>query len=257
MSYTLASNTEYYKYIFKKTEKIVCAVFYILENQRQERQKSSDSLLTKDTESSAVAALDHALASLRERDDTAEPSLFNLRHMLLVLESKLRLMAASGALSSAQLHVFVDEIDSVVRTLQHYMDSERRVDPFSSLYDETVQKQEYRSGSGVRSGGDTRAGGMRDMGGMGGASTYQMSHTPSASPRERGESGSGEKLPDRRTRIIELLQGIGEASIKDISGTITDCSEKTIQRELNALIKDNIVQRKGQRRWSTYSVVSD
>ncbi len=59
----------------------------------------------------------------------------------------------------------------------------------------------------------------------------------------------------RRERVLAILRDKGEATIKDIMAFITDCSEKTIQRELITLIKDNIVQREGERRWSKYKLV--
>ena len=59
---------------------------------------------------------------------------------------------------------------------------------------------------------------------------------------------------DRRARIKTIIEAKKEATIKDISEIITDCSEKTIQRELNAMIEENIVKRQGERRWSKYSL---
>jgi len=59
----------------------------------------------------------------------------------------------------------------------------------------------------------------------------------------------------RRSMILKLLSKKGDLTIKDISLKFSDCSEKTIQRELNALIKDNVISRKGERRWSRYSIV--
>jgi hypothetical protein len=42
------------------------------------------------------------------------------------------------------------------------------------------------------------------------------------------------------------------ASIRDISKVVTDCSEKTIQRELATLIAQGLVRKEGERRWSVY-----
>ncbi len=64
-------------------------------------------------------------------------------------------------------------------------------------------------------------------------------------PKEKGK---------RRTTIIKLLQRKSDLTIKDIAQAIPGCSEKTVQRELIALIKDNLVVRAGERRWSRYSI---
>lgn len=58
----------------------------------------------------------------------------------------------------------------------------------------------------------------------------------------------------RRDQIIRIIRDKGEVSIKDISESFSDCSEKTIQREINALIEDGILSKTGDRRWSRYSI---
>jgi hypothetical protein len=63
------------------------------------------------------------------------------------------------------------------------------------------------------------------------------------------------KRSNRQTVILDLLRRKGESTIKDISDVIKDCSEKTIQRELASFIATGLVKRKGERRWSKYSLV--
>ena len=60
----------------------------------------------------------------------------------------------------------------------------------------------------------------------------------------------------RREMILALFKENKEKelTIKDISNKITDCSEKTIQRELTALVLEGKVKKKGERRWSRYSL---
>jgi len=60
---------------------------------------------------------------------------------------------------------------------------------------------------------------------------------------------------DRRGRIVRIIKQKGRISIKDISNVVTGCSEKTIQRELLALVNDGILRKEGKKRWSTYVVV--
>lgn len=56
----------------------------------------------------------------------------------------------------------------------------------------------------------------------------------------------------RREQILALFVRGVDVSIKDIAARIRGCSEKTIQRELNALLYDNIIERIGEKRWSRY-----
>lgn len=60
---------------------------------------------------------------------------------------------------------------------------------------------------------------------------------------------------DRTTKIVALVKEKKEISIKDISLSFTGCSEKTIQRDLNALVQKGELKKTGSKRWSRYSVV--
>lgn len=62
------------------------------------------------------------------------------------------------------------------------------------------------------------------------------------------------KRNDRREAILSTLRAKGPSYIKDISTAIRDVSEKTIQRELQALVADGVVTRTGERRWTTYEL---
>ena len=61
-------------------------------------------------------------------------------------------------------------------------------------------------------------------------------------------------IKDRREAILSVIRNKREASIKDISTVVRSVSEKTIQRELAALIQAGLVKKRGERRWSTYSL---
>ena len=97
--------------------------------------------------------------------------------------------------------VFVNEIDSVLRGLSKYLpeqevvlevESQRRSDPIQNRRVTVPQKGEGGGAIGT--------------------------HTATA---PKG---------DRKDRILSVIQEKGQASIKDISEVVTDCSEKTIQR---------------------------
>jgi hypothetical protein len=57
---------------------------------------------------------------------------------------------------------------------------------------------------------------------------------------------------DRASVILDLVRKRKSLSIKDIAAVVTDCSEKTIQRELALLIEQGLVRKVGERRWSIY-----
>ncbi len=59
----------------------------------------------------------------------------------------------------------------------------------------------------------------------------------------------------RKNMILDFIKGHNDASIKDIAPNITGCSEKTVQRELIALINSGKIKKVGERRWSKYSII--
>lgn len=70
-----------------------------------------------------------------------------------------------------------------------------------------------------------------------------------------GINKNGLLIKDRSQAVLSVIKSKGKVSIKDISTLIRGVSEKTIQRELLALIASGIVLKQGERRWSTYSLV--
>lgn len=93
-------------------------------------------------------------------------------------------------------------------------------------------------------------------------------HSLSLSHESKGHDSIVEKqvkfsktdMVDRMNRKANILSFIREnkaVAIKDILSHIHNCSEKTIQRELNDLVKDGVLKKEGERRWSKYSLLKD
>lgn len=66
------------------------------------------------------------------------------------------------------------------------------------------------------------------------------------------DKGQNKGQSERMSLILELVRKRKHVSIKEIASVIKDCSEKTIQRELNLLIEKGLIRREGERRWSVY-----
>jgi len=62
------------------------------------------------------------------------------------------------------------------------------------------------------------------------------------------------KKNSRQSIIIGLLKRKKEIMIKDVSALISDCSEKTIQRELLSMVHSGLLHKIGEKRWSRYSL---
>ena len=59
---------------------------------------------------------------------------------------------------------------------------------------------------------------------------------------------------DRRKIILALIKQMPSLTVGDVARSIQGVSEKTIQRELLSMVGEGILTKKGERRWSTYSL---
>ncbi len=229
----LLNNDNYFRHIFKKTEKIISVVFYILNN--TESNKKSETLFSN-IASKAHFAHENALRTLEVKQANSKEVLEQFAQSLIGLDSTLRISCAASLITQEVLSVLVTEIDTVLRGLRTYIVSNQSVDDF--MFGGTF-------GSSVATSQEATV-----------PRTSKVK-TPSASGSKEGNiltTPTETAVDDRRTRIKTILEAKKEATIKDISEIITDVSEKTIQRELNAMIDENLVKRQGERRWSKYSI---
>lgn len=70
----------------------------------------------------------------------------------------------------------------------------------------------------------------------------------------KGQQASIKRHMGRREEILTIIKDKKSVSIKDIKLIITGCSEKTLQRELIALVMNGVLKKEGERRWSTYAL---
>ncbi len=59
----------------------------------------------------------------------------------------------------------------------------------------------------------------------------------------------------RQDHILTFIKRQKSVGIKDISQLFSEVSEKTIQRELSALVKNGMITKRGSKRWSLYMAV--
>ncbi len=78
--------------------------------------------------------------------------------------------------------------------------------------------------------------------------------TTDAVDSNKGHIKDSDTKAPRRASIRAALETKGEASIRDISALVRDVGEKTLQRELQALVDEGVVSKKGERRWTLYSL---
>ncbi|OGG55334.1 hypothetical protein A3D62_01790 [Candidatus Kaiserbacteria bacterium RIFCSPHIGHO2_02_FULL_49_11] len=85
--------------------------------------------------------------------------------------------------------------------------------------------------------------------------TKNVSRSKTLQGQSAKRAGAEVRHSSRRDEIIKVVKDKKIVSIKDIAEIVTGCSEKTIQRELLALVESGVLKKTGERRWSTYSLL--
>ena len=218
----MLNDDQYFKYIFKKTEKIYGVVLYI---RQSDTLNSDNNQIMSDIEMSARSLHQTVTDTLGSPQHAINREAHACAHRALALDSLLQVAALAQSVAPDIVHVLSAELDSVLRTLMKYTNSN------ASLASETKApvRSEYTSAA------------VRQAVPKIGQKSVQL---PVAKT----------KKANRREQILDVLRDRGPVSISDLSDIITDCSEKTIQRELSSMIDDDLIKKTGERRWSKYSL---
>ncbi len=232
----LSHNEDFYNNVFKRVEKLVSVVFYILSYLDKKDINETHTERIKDR---AMTTHEVSLKTLELQDQDVVEGLESLQYELLGLDSSLRVAVFARVLSEDLFMLVSEQIDSVQRYINNHFTKE---DAFVF----TAVDQSLPGGGSSKK-------------------TTKKTSVRSVRPKKvaipEGDISSDaylvySQLTDRAERIKTVLEAKPQASIKDIAEVITDVSEKTIQRELNSLIEKGQVIREGERRWSKYSVVN-
>jgi len=217
----LSSNDDYYNIVFKKTERISSAVFYILSYiEINDHTKVHYAYLSD----KAMALHEAVIITLNLFEYEVKDKIFPLQHALVVMESALTIATAARVVTTDITESIRAEIDTVLRYIRHhYSHQDQMTSSSSSAVTPAIRTRRARPNI----------------------------------PKNDFSSDAVliySDLGDRTTRIKTVLEAKPEATIKDLSEIITDVSTKPIQRDLNGLIASGEVIRQGERRWSKYSI---
>ena len=228
----LSNDPEFYTHVFKRTEKIVSVIFYILSHTTKKDSYQDYVSIIKDK---SLKTHEVSLKTLALDAHDVEEGLLDLRYALVSLDSTLRIAEAAGVVPADIALMLIEQLDTVQRYINnHYLknigiDTGIQVSSFAGTKKVTARSQS------------------------------PVTRRPRKVQIPAGDISTDaymvySQLTDRAERIKTVLEAKPQASIKDIAEVVTDVSEKTIQRELNSLIEKGQVIREGERRWSKYSV---
>jgi hypothetical protein len=232
--------SEVLKYLNKKTERIVAAL-HLISNFFEKEEPMKWKIRTLSVEL-IIKTSELSFKLPREHKDLIE----KINHHLVVLRSLLQVLQISGMISVMNHEVIDKEIGDLSLTLLN-LEEEGEIKTLSAEFFKTDSGYPLSSGHLV---GDKKNGEnpIKDIKHKG-----QYINKTSRVGANFDISSNGETKNLRRNRIVSIIKKQGNVTIKDISMVVTECSEKTIQRELLAMVEDNILSKEGERRWSRYS----
>jgi DNA-binding transcriptional ArsR family regulator len=160
-----------------------------------------------------------------------------LSRELLALSSILSVARSGSLLSDMNANLITREAHLLLQEIADYQEPRIFMDDTPTLSELAKQAPDKREPA-VVSKGHTQ-----------GQAKGHTESKPSVSTQKPKQSST-----TRQESILEILRTKGSSYIKDISMLIREVSEKTIQRELQALVEKGIVEKTGERRWTTYSL---
>ncbi len=241
-------------YIFGKLEKLAHAVILLTTQ--------------SDTERSLVERLEVCvLDSVREGSGLSTQGDHSpLVSILLELVSLLRLSGTARIITPSNVTILVEEYLGLLSRL-----ALPSLQGIVLRREELLADMEGGGGEGTPSWGEI-PGSIDDLFSLPQGSAQPKGHEYKRQPAKRTSSGKTTHSPQRTQTqqkghtsshgahittqrsqaIVTVVKAKGVVSIRDVAAVITDCSEKTLQRELLALVERGVLKKEGERRWSTY-----
>ena len=164
----------------------------------------------------------------------------SLSRELLALSSLLAIGRTSGILSPMNADIIAREAHNLLQEVAAYEEPRILMEEMPSFAElaKLAGTAPRRAGAAI---GET-------------APSKPRAKSPTVKGHSKGQTVSDTGPSPRREAVISVLRSKGPSYIKDISTIVRDVSEKTIQRELQALVTEGVVHKQGERRWTVYSL---
>jgi DNA-binding transcriptional ArsR family regulator len=224
-------------YLYKKAERLAKAIHLIAP------AFSNAPALRERLEDVAIGLIDAAILPPPDSRD-------ELSRELLTLSSILGIARSGGILSTMNADLIAREAHSLLQEVASYEEPHLLLDEMPSL---ATLARDMHAQTGRPVLGQVPAPVSPIM-------RREVLPKAKATDARRTQGQSQGQVSDkggaRRDAILSVLRTKGPSYIKDISTVVRGVSEKTIQRELQALVESGKVTRTGERRWTTYSLTS-
>ncbi len=244
----------HFAFIYKKTEKLVTAVYMV-----SDFIKDNEPLKWKIRESALSLLelnLDFGAVSFAEREDLIR----EYRTLVLEVVSLSSIAHHSGLISEMNFNILSREFNNLVSALEKGASSASGaggtlvLDPGFFTVDEQPSRAPLDPKGHV-----SRTAPSPAPLAPAPVQIQKSEYLPLKDMREKAPRPTEAKADSKESRqatILKLLSKKGGLSVKDFAEAIKGVSEKTIQRELLAMVASGVLKKEGERRWSTYSLKS-
>ncbi|MCK4386725.1 MAG: hypothetical protein KAV41_01410 [Candidatus Pacebacteria bacterium] len=237
------NNDLYLVFFSKKIEKIVAALYLLTS------YFPKDEILKWKLRKQGIQLLSDTMSLTKKQVLYKDKILSDVRNAILEIISFLEIALTAKIITNMNLNVFKKELEFLLKLNNNNLKdiSEQNLSGLSGDFFK-IKDKDLRFGK-------TRESLLKDSNIYKGHYKGQTAWlSPTLAVAKKQGISNIEKRQSRRENILKLLRKGQKLTIKDISREINNCGEKTVQRELQAMLKDGLLKKEGERRWSRYSL---
>ncbi len=245
-------NKEIYEYSYKKTEKIVTALYMVTDCMEVD-DALKGKIRTLGVELlSYIHKLSHVSSSPVDNHTSVSNSLLNIDEII----SLINIANTIGFISDMNTSILRKELTGLLGELKTRQTKDNN---FTFTLNQKMFNVELEPSRILTQGiiKDKRTE-RNNLSFMNRKASGSLSFTKGLNAPNQ----DGLNKKDRMDKILSIIKNLPlqgnkkDLSIKDISTMFTDCSEKTIQRELNLLVLKGQIKKTGAKRWSRYAPIT-
>lgn len=228
-------------FLYKKTERISAALYMVTGLIDKEeplrlyiRQKA--------------ASLIDILLSFREDKEDLDVKKSQMYSVSADLISQLNVASVSGMISRMNASVISKELNLLSEKIEKMSSDESANPVFSKTFFDISEDQKTAKSPAYQHSSVRNFSVSTEKTG-----DSHLSNSNSEDIAKRTKPAVRDKKNRRQRQILKLIKEKGEISVKDATQAVSGYSEKTLQRELSALVEEGVLKKEGKRRWTKYS----
>ncbi|MFA6095795.1 MAG: hypothetical protein WC767_03055 [Candidatus Paceibacterota bacterium] len=250
------NNNRHFAFVYKKTEKLVTAL-YMITNYIHDEEPLKWHIRERALELMSLNISFNTVSLSERKGLLKEYQAFSVE-----ITSLASIAYHSGLISEMNWVVLKREFENLVETIErgenkHANEETIIINP--SFFDATLPAPEapraIAESTGPASSSDVLYKGHAQSVAAPARNMSFMNRKPENKVKKDNPRPVAEKKEDRKDVILSVLSKKDGLSVKDFVDALKDVSEKTIQRELLAMVASGTIRKEGERRWSRYFMI--